>query len=42
MLQAATSINGHLLAIGGAHWNPGAKTFCFDARVFALQPAAKI
>jgi len=42
LLQAAASVNGNLLAIGGAHWNPGARTFCFDARVFALKPAAKI
>jgi len=39
---AAASVGNSLLAIGGAHWNPGARTFCFDPRVFALQPVSKI
>lgn len=36
---AAASVGDTVLAIGGAHWNHGARTFCFDARVFALRPA---
>eukprot|EP00747_Dinoflagellata_sp_TGD_P041334 gnl/TRDRNA2_/TRDRNA2_141420_c0_seq1.p1 gnl/TRDRNA2_/TRDRNA2_141420_c0~~gnl/TRDRNA2_/TRDRNA2_141420_c0_seq1.p1 ORF type:complete len:292 (-),score=23.99 gnl/TRDRNA2_/TRDRNA2_141420_c0_seq1:162-917(-) len=33
---AAISVDGRLLAIGGAHWCREARTFCFDCRVFAL------
>lgn len=37
---AAWSLNGHLMAIAGAHWSERHSVFVFDERVFELSPSA--